>query len=160
MATYANQKTFTIHRDKVEQRGDKQYLIIYSDRLDEASRSLCPVGLKLYLYLITNKDGYNKDFSPRHFANVYGVSIDSAYKATQNLIDNGYLKFSGGNHYDFYETPQIESPHIAVETETRLMRQTDGTYLEMSYAQVYEELKGALPLERIDSIWNAAKEVK
>lgn len=161
MAYFANQKTIIVHRDKVEQNGKRQYLIVYSDRLDQAARTLSSVGLKLYLYLLTNKDGYEKDYSPKHFADVYGVSIESARKAPQNLIDNGYLVIRDGNKLDFYEEPQqTEELEIDIVEEKRYVS-CGGVYEELTYKQVYDNLISRNFTEnQINKFWNTCKEVK
>ena len=81
MAQYANQRTYIIHRINPINKG-VVYLSIAASALANASRILTPTSFKLYLYLATNKDGYSLDFSPKHFSELYGVSYDSARKAS------------------------------------------------------------------------------
>ena len=61
MAHYANQKTIIIHRSNpIGEK--KQYLAIDCQALSTAARTLTPSGLKLFLYLASNQDGYQKTF--------------------------------------------------------------------------------------------------
>lgn len=158
MANYANQKTIKINRTTPKVGDGNRFLQIYETSICEASKNLTPNGFKLYLYLATNKDGYNADYSPQAFANKYGVGIDSARRITQNLIDNGYLIHLGGNKYEFYETPQKKKEvKISINEETRFIEQTDGTFIQMTYTEVYNELKNDYPAEIIAEVWETAK---
>lgn len=156
MAHYANQKTITINREAPKAGCGKQYLSIYSDSLAKAARLLSSVGFKLYLYLASNQNNYTKDYSPRDFANVYGVSYESARKAPQNLIDNGYLVPTEGNKLAFYEEPQNKKIAIALPSlEMRAVPQDDGTYLAMTYDEVAAELVAmGLTEKTINDFWN------
>ena len=153
MAHYANQKTFTIHRI-IPERGGGQFLQIYSKNIAEASRILTPVAFKLYLYLASNQDNYTKDYSPRDFSNLYGVSYDAARKAPQALIDAGYL-VQTDNGVDFFETPQERRPRLVVEPERRKYKD-----FVMTYEEVYEDLKeGGWLDSRIEDFWTNEMEV-
>ena len=152
MAHYANQKTFTIHRI-IPERGGGQFLQIYSKNIAEASRTLTPVAFKLYLYLASNQDNYTKDYSPRDFSNLYGVSYDAARKAPQALIDAGYL-VQTDNGVEFFETPQERRPRLDIQPERRSYKGQLFTYKE-----VYEELSDNLMEEEIKEIWNNKMEV-
>ena len=156
MAQYANQKTIKVNRD-TPTKGKGQFLQIYTQRLSEASRTLSPVGFKLYLYFASNQDGYEKDYSPRDFANIYGVSYESARKAPQNLIENGYLIAEGANKLVFYEEPQVVNEETKLELpqeEKRLAKQDDGSYKPMTYSEIWKELKDNYPEETIKRFWN------
>lgn len=157
MATYANQKTFTINRITPAPGSGKQYISIHTQTLAAAARNLSPVGFKLYLYLASNQNGYEKDYSPRDFANIYGVSIDAARKAPQNLMDCGYLILTHGNKYAFFEEPQEIASKTSIalpKCEKRLIPQDDGTEKAMSYMEVYNELKDNYSEEEIKNFWN------
>lgn len=137
MAQYANQKSFIIHRENPLNSG-KQYLALDTQHLAQASKLLTPVGFKLYLYLCSNKDGYSRDYSPRDFSNIYGVSYDSARKAPQNLIEAGYLVLAGGE-YHFYEEPQ-ETISLAFKPERRLVPLTTEGYIPMSLQEFLNQV--------------------
>lgn len=157
MATYANQKTIKINRTTPE-KGKGQFLQIYSQNLSEASRLLTAVGFKLYLYLASNQNNYEKDYSPRDFANVYGVSYESARKAPKNLIDNGYL-IPNDNKLEFFETPQqveipIEEKFEIPEEEKRWMPTKNGGRAPITYDELYNGLKDKKSETTIQNIWN------
>lgn len=163
MASYPNQKHFTIHRNNpIKEK--KQYLAITRDNLTMAARILKgDVAFKFYLYLAANIDTYEFDYSPQHFANVYGVSIDSARRAADKLIEAGYL-VKDENHkngFEFFETPQGKKIKVTdtVLEKKKLIPQDNGEFLEMSFTEVYNELKENYPLETIKEYWNSIEEV-
>lgn len=163
MATYPNQKHFTINRiNPLTEK--KQFLSITCENLALASRNLNgEVPFKFYLYLCSNQDGYSFDYSPQHFANVYGVSIDSARRAADRLIETGYLirDEKHKNGFVFYETPQEKKTSIKIpeiKEEKRLFEQEDGSFKAMTYTQVYNELKEVYSEETIkEQVWNKAE---
>lgn len=158
MAKYANQKTITINRD-IPERGKGQFLQIYNQNIAQAARDLTAVGFKLYLYFASNQKGYEKDYSPRDFANIYGVSYESARKAPQNLVDNGYLVIGDKNTMEFFETPQETQTKIKIKpAERRLIEQEDNTYKGYTFKELYDELKDELSEEEIrEQYWNTAE---
>lgn len=156
MSTYANQKHITINRinPNVEK---KQYLSIITENLAQAGRTLSEVPFKLYIYLASNQDGYQFDLSTQHFANIYDVSLSSAKAAVNKLIEAGYLVPSGKatNGYAFFEVPQKHSElKIDVKEERHMMPQMDGTFLAMTYNEVYTELKDTKAPDWIKEFWN------
>ena len=160
MANYANQKTITINREAVEQKvKGKQFLLAYTENIAAAARALNGAGFKLYLYFLSNQDGFTKDYSPQHFENIYGVSHSSAKRAFQELEEAGYLELNKKNQYTFYEVPQIKSS-ISLESlniEKRFIPQENGIMEEMTYLEVYNELKGIVSEDEIKRFWNEQK---
>ena len=162
MAFYANQKHFTIHRkDPIKEK--KQYLAITRDNLTMAARTLKgDVAFKFYLYLAANIDSYEFDYSPQHFANVYGVSIDSARRAADKLVEAGYLvkDENNKNGFEFFETPQNKRIKVTdtVLEKKKLIPQDNGEFLEMTFTEVYNELKENYPLDTIKEYWDSMEE--
>ena len=166
---FPNQKHFKINRNNPLALGaeKKQFVALYTENVAAASRNISgEVAFKLYLYLAANADNYEFDFSPQHFANIYGVSIDAAKKAVQKLIDAGYLTPSKKykNSYEFYEVPQ-EKPasikYVSEDEELRLIPQDDDTFKPMTYIEVYQELiKQNIPESKIEEYWNSKEVVK
>ena len=166
---FPNQKHFKINRNNPLALGaeKKQFVALYTENVAAASRNISgEVAFKLYLYLAANADNYEFDFSPQHFANIYGVSIDAAKKAVQKLIDAGYLTPSKKykNSYEFYEIPQ-EKPasikYIPEEQELRLIPQDDDSFKPMTYIEVYRELiKDNTPVKDIEAFWNRMEVVR
>ena len=152
MAQYANQRTYIIHRINPMNKG-VVYLSITASALANASRILTPTGFKLYLYLATNKDGYSLDFSPKHFSELYGVSYDSARKASQDLIDNHFLVLNKNGKYDFYEEPQV-TVQFAIQPERRLVPLQSGELIPISLQEFLNQVvSDALTAEEATEYW-------
>lgn len=152
--TNPNQRNITINRKDALSSG-RQYLAINCDTLAEASRNISgEVPFKLYLYLASNKNGYEFSFSPQHFSNIYGCSIDASRKAFVKLIEANYIINNGNNSFEFFETPQERRPRLDIQPERRSYKGQLFTYKE-----VYEELSGDLMEEEIKEIWNNKMEV-
>ena len=149
-----NQRNITINRKDALSSG-RQYLAINCDTLAEASRNISgEVPFKLYLYLASNKNGYEFSFSPQHFSNIYGCSIDASRKAFVKLVEANYIINNGNNSFEFFETPQERRPRLDIQPERRSYKGQLFTYKE-----VYEELSGDLMEEEIKEIWNNKMEV-
>lgn len=152
--TNPNQRNITINRKDALSSG-RQYLAINCDTLAEASRNISgEVPFKLYLYLASNKNGYEFSFSPQHFSNIYGCSIDASRKAFVKLIEANYIINNGNNSFEFFETPQERRPRLDIQPERRSYKGQLFTYKE-----VYEELSDNLMEEEIKEIWNNKMEV-
>lgn len=152
--TNPNQRNITINRKDALSSG-RQYLAINCDTLAEASRNISgEVAFKLYLYLASNKNGYEFSFSPQHFSNIYGCSIDASRKAFVKLIEANYIINNGNNSFEFFETPQERRPRLDIQPERRSYKGQLFTYKE-----VYEELSDNLMEEEIKEIWNNKMEV-
>lgn len=152
--TNPNQRDIIINRKDALSSG-RQYLAINCDTLAEASRNISgEVPFKLYLYLASNKNGYEFSFSPQHFSNIYGCSIDATRKAFVKLIESNYIINKGNNSFEFFETPQERRPRLDIQPERRSYKGQLFTYKE-----VYEELSDNLMEEEIKEIWNNKMEV-
>lgn len=160
MATYANQKTITINREEVNLRGDKQYLAVYSENVAAASRVLSNTSFKLYIYLLSNQDGYKKDFSSQHFSTLYGVSYSSVSRAIAELEKEGFLVKGDNNKYEFYERPQ-EKRKFATKPQKRKFEMDDGSFVYLTYKEFSEGMneEGYSP-EEITNIWNSGEVVE
>ena len=152
--TNPNQSNVIINRKDALSSG-RQYLAINCDTLAEASRNISgEVAFKLYLYLASNKNGYELSFSPQHFSNIYGCSIDASRRAFAKLVEANYIINNGNNSFEFFETPQERRPRLDIQPERRSYKGQLFTYKE-----VYEELSGELMEEEIKEIWNNKMEV-
>ena len=74
------------------------------DALQTAMKTLNGSGLKLWLYLNKNQDGYRFELSRVDCAN-WGIKKDSYYKAVEELIQKGFLvqDHFGSNLFWFHE---------------------------------------------------------
>lgn len=160
MATYANQKTITINREEVNLRGDRQYLAVYSENVAAASRVLSNTSFKLYIYLLSNQDGYKKDFSSQHFSTLYGVSYSSVSRAIAELEKEGFLVKGDNNKYEFYERPQ-EKRKLITKPQKRKFEMDDGSFVYLTYGEFSEGMneEGYSP-EEITNIWNSGEVVE
>lgn len=162
MAQYANQKRIIINRDEIDFKSSKQYLQAYTENVSLASRTLGgEVPFKLYIYLLSNRNGFNLDFSPQHFANVYGCSTKAAKNAVAALEEAGYITHDINNRYEFHEIPQVTTSRVIIDEsheEKRLVPVNDESgariYKELTYSQVWRELKDSYSEETIKAFWN------
>ncbi|MBR3928643.1 MAG: hypothetical protein IKJ65_06550 [Clostridia bacterium] len=68
-------------------------------------------GLKMWLYINKNQDGYRFELSRQACAE-WGIKKDSYYDGFNDLVNKGYLRLSqpGSNIYYFYENALAENP--------------------------------------------------
>lgn len=113
MALFANQRTVQVNRSTLNKRNP--FLLVNTDTIFEAARELDGTSFKVYLYLLSNKDGYIFDFSPQHIANVLGISRDSARLAFEKLERKNFLVSAEYGKYQFYEYQNPEQAIIAAK---------------------------------------------
>ncbi len=85
--------------------------------LGQAAGELKLCGLKLYLYLAGNKDGYRWTINPVAYANWLGVDYSTSGRSVRkaindgvaDLIEHGYLRKLGEDSFEFLEqkVPEI-----------------------------------------------------
>lgn len=109
--TVPNQRTITVHRQELE----KDFLGIKNENWQYAARDLGPHGLRLYLYLAANADGYRFALSPAAIREAVGMPRSTYHDQFKVLEDKGYLIYKGGSSFDFYEVPipKSERPSCA-----------------------------------------------
>jgi hypothetical protein len=91
------------------------------------------------MYFLNNKDTYHFALSTQDFATRYGVSLDSAKDAVNDLIALGYLVLREKKAYDFYETPHDDD--LEPEAEVRKSFKTkSGKTLELTYSELVEKV--------------------
>lgn len=158
---YANQSRVKVNRTLPEKGSKKPFLCIYQENIEAAAITLGGVAFKLYLYMTTNNDKYSFDYSPQHFSNTYGVSIQSARDAFKELIKYNYLVETEHNTYEFYETPQIIHKTIKPRIERRKFQTEDGTEEIISYDELAKQFKALGYTESIiNDTWNTGIIVK
>ena len=91
------------------------------DALRQAMNCLKGSGLKMWLYINKNQDGYRFELSRQACAE-WGIKKDSYYDGFNDLVNKGYLRLShpGSNIYYFYENALAENPTFG-EIESYLM---------------------------------------
>ena len=101
--TVPNQRVIKIHREIAKQ----DFLGIKNSNWQAAARDLGAHALMLYLYLASNKEGYELALSPAAIRQEVGMAPSTYRDQFCKLVDKGYLVQKGdGNIYDFYESSQ------------------------------------------------------
>lgn len=104
--SYPNQKYVKVRRKKVEGSKDT-YLNIYTSSVISAMKDLSNSAFKVYIYLVSNRDGYEFYLSPAAIHNETGVCIDTVRKALRELEAKEYIKLVETNQYEFKEEPYM-----------------------------------------------------
>jgi hypothetical protein len=101
--------SFLTHKAKL----NNNFTGINTEVLGKASGELKLCGLKLYLYLAGNKDGYKWTLNPTAYANWLGLDYANASTARAvrkaindgiaDLIEKGYLIAIDSNNFEFME---------------------------------------------------------
>lgn len=107
-------KVFEINKAKL----DNSYTGINTAVLGQAVGSLKFCGLKLYLYLSGNRDGFSWTLNPSAYADWLGVDYATKGRTVRkaidegiaDLIENGYLEVIEEEKYKFLEqkVPKID----------------------------------------------------
>lgn len=161
-STFANQNIFEINRDMPAKGAKRPYIAIYNDNLFGAMQELSgEAAIKLYIYLAANQNGFNLNFSPKHFALECGMSENNARAAAKQLMEKNYLVQDDTNHYKFYEVPKKSIEFInRKDNERRLAKTTDG-FIEITYAAFREETKASGWTDKdIDDNWETFEVVE
>ena len=82
------------------------FLGVNVDSMGNAAGSLKLCGLKLYLYLMSNSDGFEWNMNPSAYAKWLGIDYEKSGRSVRkaiddgvkDLIDNGFLKEEKGNY--------------------------------------------------------------
>ena len=94
------------------EKRDKNHLFaVYNqETLQQAMTKLKGSGLKMWLYINKNKDGYRFELS-RKACEEWGIKKDSYYDGFNDLVKHGYLRPSkeGSNVYHFFENALAEN---------------------------------------------------
>lgn len=160
--SHPNQRVMLIHRN-LPKDGAKDYLCVFNKSLYAAMKTISgEVALKLYIYLLTNKDNYEFWYSPAHFCSACAASPDAARRAMKQLIELGYVKDMGNKHLEFYEEPQIIDliPSLPSMIERRIMKTTSGGTMLLTYEMVYNQFHGKATDEEISAFWNGLEVYK
>lgn len=99
--------TFTIRKADLS----NDFVGVNAQVLGQAAGELKLCGLKLFLYLANNKNGYKWGMNPVAYATWLGMDYTTQGRAvrkaitdgTQDLLDNGYLREINKDNYEFLE---------------------------------------------------------
>lgn len=163
MNTYPNQNKILINKEEVKRDSGKNrpYLTAYIDTIQTASQNLTGNSFKLYIYLLSNANGYTSAFSPKDVAEKYGCSVDSARESFKTLVNKGYLTLIEGTKtsYIFKDVATTTPKDITnfVEIPVKKQFKIGNDVVEWTF----EELKKALPKETeetIKALWEENRE--
>ena len=106
----ANQEIIKL-AERTRRDADNLYCMSNLVALQAAMQELNGSGLKLWLYLNKNQDGYRFELSRVDCAK-WGIKKDSYYSAVEELIKKGFLvqDHYGSNMYWFHEKAVSERP--------------------------------------------------
>lgn len=96
MARYANQKDIIINKPN-----EDKFSYYGVESMRKATKELTLNELRVYIYLLANKDGYNLELSTKDISEKQGGKQSSIQEAVNKLIEKGYLVCVGGNKYIF-----------------------------------------------------------
>ena len=119
MASFANQRTFKIHKPVY----DGSFVQVSIDEWQEAFDLLTKSGFGLYLYCCSNMDGYKLVLSSAAVQNALRISDSSYRRAVEELLERGYFIQKTKTKYDFYTTPQ---PTSYVPKPKKTKKKSDG----------------------------------
>ena len=113
-----NQKTVQLAA-RTRRDADNLYSMNNLDALQTAMQVLNGSGLKLWLYMNKNQDGYKFELSRVDCAK-WGIKKDSYYSAVEELIKKGFLvqDHYGSSHYWFHEKAVSERPTFFSEIQS------------------------------------------
>ena len=111
----ANQKIIKL-APRTRRDAEHLYSMNNIEALQAAMQVLNGSGLKLWLYLNKNQDGYRFELSRVDCAK-WGIKKDSYYSAVEELINKGFLvqDHYGSNMYWFHEKAVSEKPKFFSE---------------------------------------------
>ena len=149
---FPNQYKVVIKKEKVNQNNGKPYFLAYQETIEAAAQKLSGNEFKLYIYLLSNRDGYEDFYSPDYFGKAYGVSADTARKLFQKLIEKGFLVKTAPHDCDFYEAPQKK---LNIQPQRRRIIDDNGEVFDVTYKELLDELlKNDFTKEEVNEIWN------
>ncbi len=107
MASFANQRTVTIHKPTYS----RNFVQVDIDDWQEAYATLTRSGFGLYLYCCGNKDNFKLELSSAAVQNALHISDSSYRRAVEELLEHGYFipKNKTNTKFDFFTTPQPTS---------------------------------------------------
>ena len=100
---YPNQRLITIHRDAVSKGTKEPFLNIDCRNLQDAMKDLTNSAFKVYLYFVSNRDGFRMGVSPADIREKTGVCLETVRKGIRELQIKGYIIFEEDYKYHFYE---------------------------------------------------------
>lgn len=159
--TVPNQKVVTT----VKQNPKVNFMQISNDAWQQACKELTPGAFKVYLYFMSNANGYTFALSPADIEENLGVSNSTYKRAVKELEEKNYLVQQGGNTYQAFETPngsiKMTPPERSVKmTPPVVSKCTDQQYQNdtTSGVKMNGEIDKKINKDKIDSYPSSGKE--
>lgn len=153
MITSPNQKIITVQKEAVNK--DKPYIVASIENIENASKELkSHIAFKLFIYFTGNQNNYRFGFSPRDFAERYGVSEQSARNGLKELIEAGYVVQDSGNRFIFRD--RIVNFNIVAAEEERkaFIDDETGERFELTFKELVATIGSE---EEAKLVWGGAK---
>lgn len=99
MVTYPNQKVITVNKNECK----SDFLQVNNESWHVACDTLSFSAFKLWLYMISNKDGYTFALSYEAINEAIPMSRNTYDNAIKDLRTAGYLTHVEGNQWNFNE---------------------------------------------------------
>ncbi len=154
MESYANQRKITIGSKNEPQKGmEGNFVMIRNDVAFAALSNLKKSGFTLWLYLYSNKEGWEFWLSQQAFANSTGLCKSQYYRAFEELKEKGYITQTGSNKFTF--TAEPFKPLFSQVEERRIFLNNDTGEDE---ALTYKQLLAALCGDKAatDELWEGS----
>ena len=115
-----------------------------------AAQELTPSALKLYMYLIKNKNEYNFNFTPKKFCETFNVNSKTCTNAKRELTEKGYIKEYDSNKLYF------SSSAIFRETKENLKKELlqKANVLKIKSKELYSKFYNKLLETNLKEIQN------
>lgn len=115
-----NQKQIYINKKNKE----KKYSILNHSSLMEAMSNLSDTGIRLWLYLYTNKNGFTLNLYQGQVMSICNFSHGTYYKTIKELINKNYLRITNPkeNLYTFYESAEMNEINIEKLNSSNLLK--------------------------------------
>ena len=143
--TVPNQKVVRVSKPAVK----TNFLQIGIEEWQQASRELSQGAFKIWLYLMSNANGYEFALSSSDVCEKTGISQSTYKRAMPELEEKGYLNFSSGITYIAQNEPTrgIKMNQHVVSKRTNTLVQNDTT----SGIKMNQEIDKQIITDKIDS---------
>lgn len=153
---FPNQRMIKINTMYVDTNSERNSFILYKDVTFEAMRKLKPSTFKVWLFLASNKNGYNLEYSPAYLEKVIDISPQTAKNAFDELREKKYIISTKNNYiFNFFLVPKddnsiIKETSIGEQHIAEILNKHNIEYLYDS--PYFSDLHGDTDLLRYDFI--------
>lgn len=150
---FRNQRQISIHREEVKKSNGRVFLCAYADNLLSAAKMLTGSAFKTYIYLLTNRNNYNLEFSPAAISAATSNSLETIRRNFKEMEEKKFIipADNSGKIFNFYE---VNKPNVKLAIEKR-------TFIDSETGEIYEmtfsELVNIVGEYDAKTVWEAAK---